>query len=128
MAESELELARRIYALWEKGNFSESDWAEPDLEFMPPIGEEVRGIDAMGRSWGGFLETWEGFEARPVEYVEAADGVLVITQFHGHSIAADIPAEDLPGAAVLRIRDGKVWRLELYFDIERAREAAGLKA
>jgi ketosteroid isomerase-like protein len=111
-----LETVRAIYERWERGDYSAVDWADPEIEFSAPGGlnpEKLRGIEAMGREWAGWLSEFEGFESKAIEYLESGDQVLVLTRFSGRGRGSGVPIEEMPGAARFRLRDGKVVELAI---------------
>jgi ketosteroid isomerase-like protein len=36
MAEQNIETVKQIYAAWEHGDFSSTDWADPEIEYSVP--------------------------------------------------------------------------------------------
>ena len=82
-----MEIVRSIHAAWEQGDFSSSDWASPEIEFVDADGiftGSGRGRAAMARAWGGWLSGWEFFRVVADEYRELDGGrILVLTQFGG---------------------------------------------
>jgi ketosteroid isomerase-like protein len=125
-----LELVRSIYERWERGDYSITGWADPEIEYSAPGGlsEEVQhGIEAMGRAWADWLGQFEKFESHATEYLENEDQVVVLTRFGGRGKGSGVPLAEMPGAARFRIRDGKVVELSTYFDPERGLRDAGIE-
>jgi hypothetical protein len=52
-----LELVRSIYAAWERGDFSETAWAHPEIEFLSvgdtPTRGHWKGLAGMAEGWRG---------------------------------------------------------------------------
>ena len=51
-----LDLVRSIYADWERGDFSHSDWAHSDIEFVRNVELDparAEGIAGMAQVWRG---------------------------------------------------------------------------
>jgi ketosteroid isomerase-like protein len=130
-----LNLVRSIYAAWERGDWSSIDWADPAIELVmvdQPGAQEAKGIAATAVAWRDFLSTWDGYRIEAREYRELNDArVLVLLQAFGRSRAAGLDLKDVTrghnGANVFEIRDGKVIRLDAYFDERAALADLGLE-
>jgi ketosteroid isomerase-like protein len=132
MSSANVELARAIFAPWERGDFSSAEWAHPDIEFVIVGGAERgswTGLAAMAEVWRDFLGAWEELRVEAEEYREC-DGnrVLVLTQNSGlgKTSGLDLGHMETRGANLFHIRNGKVTRLVLYWDRERALADLGL--
>ena len=129
MSQENVEIVRRVYEGWARGDFSEGDVFHPEVEFeMPdwPEGASSRGLDAMRRTWLASLSAWDDFRAEPVDFIEAAEDVVVVlnhVQARGKGSGAEVRADT---ASVWMFDGGKVVRLVLYWDTDKALEAAGL--
>jgi len=74
-----LDLVRSIYADWEDGDFSRTDWANPGLQVMFVDGPTpgTTQLDGMARRWGEVLDAWddvrtEAFDNRDLRTVADA--------------------------------------------------------
>ena len=126
MSGENLELVRRIYRDWERGEYSSTDWADPEIEFVLDTGldtERAVGIKAMAETWGEFLDTWEGWRVKVQDCLEL-DHECVLVLLKPAALARgsglEIGQIHTKGANVFHIRDGKVRRLGVYFDQDRA--------
>jgi ketosteroid isomerase-like protein len=133
MSQETMELVRSIFAGWERGNFAETHWADPgiDCRFIgdTPSAGSAKGLDGMAAAWRDWLSAWRGFCVEADEYRQLDDGrVLVLLHFagRGKTSGIDIGQVWTRGASVFQIRDGKVTKLLLYTDSERALEDLGL--
>jgi hypothetical protein len=132
MAASNLDLVRSIVAGWERGDFSSSAWADPEIDYVVvdgPTPGRWKGVSAMNAAWREFASAWEDFRAESYEF-RALDGerVLVLGRFsaRGKTSGLEIARMGAAGACLHHIRDGRVTRLALYFDRDRAFADLGL--
>ncbi len=92
-------------------------------------GEGVsKGIDGFIALWRDYLSAWESWVVTPAGFVDVDDQrVLVLLTYQGRSKThgAEIA---LDGGNLLTLRDGKVARVELFFNRLDAVEAARLLA
>jgi hypothetical protein len=126
-----LDLVRSIYADWERGDFSWTDWADPEIEFEFADGLEPRlwrGLAGMADGWSGFLGAWVGFSV-----VGEAIKILGAGGFSCSTTSADAARRGIGSWAdateeCKRVppRDGRITRLVLYWDCERAFADLGL--
>jgi ketosteroid isomerase-like protein len=129
MSQENVEIVRRVYKGWARGDFSESDGFDPEIEFDMidwPEGSSSQGLDGMSRSWRASLSAWNNFRAEPTEFIEAGEGVVVVlthVQGSGKESGLDLQADT---ATVWTMKAGKVTRLALYWDTAQAFKAVGL--
>ena len=123
---------RSIYAGWERGDFSASDWADPEIEHADadgPLGGETGDLDRIGQGVREFLSAWEDFRIEADNFREI-DGHRVLVLDHrsgrGKTSGLELGAVRTDGARLFHIRDGKVAKLVVYFDRDRAFADLGL--
>jgi ketosteroid isomerase-like protein len=132
VASANLDLVRSIYADWERGDFSSAEWAHPEIEYVHvdgPAPGSWTGLARMAEGWGSFLSAWEEFRVEAEEYREVDDErVLVLSNFSARAKASGMEAGELRTreANLFHLREGKVTRLVLYWDRERAFAELGL--
>jgi ketosteroid isomerase-like protein len=133
VASANLDLVRSIYAAWERGDFSETDWVDPDIDFQAvgdtPSAGKWRGLEGMRTGWRDWLRAWESFQVKAEEFRELdGERVLVLAHFAGRGRTSGLEIGQIwnRGASVFHIRNGKVTRLLLYTSHERALADLGL--
>ena len=99
----------------------------PDIEWeasVPGLPSSVHGIRELAMWWGEWVEAWESYEARMLEYRDLGDWILV---------PADVRARGRGGIDVemrtfqlYRVRDGKVAVYRVFLSEREALHAAGL--
>lgn len=73
------------------------------------------------RSW---LSEWELWRVEADEYLELGDHVVVLASYRGRGKGSGVEIHQ-EGAHVFRLGDGKVVRLEIFGDRDRAIESVG---
>jgi ketosteroid isomerase-like protein len=79
-----LDLVRSIYADWERGDFSRTDLAHTEIEFVLPDWPEAgtwSGVAGMATARRGVGSAWEDYRVAADEYQEL-DGERVLTINH----------------------------------------------
>jgi ketosteroid isomerase-like protein len=128
-----LDLVRSIYADWERGDYSRSDWAHPEIEFVfaeGPTPGTWRGVAGMTNAWRDFLSAWEDARPEAESYRELDDGrvmVLANRKARGKSSGLDVEQLSDKGADLFHLRDSQVTKLVSYFDRDRALADLDLK-
>ena len=132
MASANVELVRCIFAAYERGDYSSAEWADPEIEFVvadgPDAGSWV-GLAAMADAWRRRLSAWTDIRGTVDEYRELDDQRVLV--FHrrggrGKTSGLDLTQMQTEGAALYHVRDGKVKRLVVYWERERALADLGL--
>ena len=132
MASANVDLVRSIYAAWERGDFSSAEWASPEIEYVMvggPSPGSWKGLAGMAEGYGDFLSAWEKYRAELEECRELDnERVLVLDHFSGRGKTSGLELGQMrsQGAALFHVHDGKVTRLVLYWDRERAFADLGL--
>jgi hypothetical protein len=88
-----------------------------------------KGLAGLVEGWRGFLDAWEEFRSEADKYRELDDErVLVFVHYSGRGKTSGVALGDLwsKGAPVFHVRDGKVTKLVLNFNRERALADLGL--
>jgi ketosteroid isomerase-like protein len=125
-----LELVRTILSGWERGDWSATDWAHPDIEFVVADGPDRRravGLDGMTGVWREFLAAWADYAITPEEYRELdSERVYVLLHASGRGKTSGLEIMAERGANIFHISEGRVTRLAIYFDHRNALEDLGL--
>jgi ketosteroid isomerase-like protein len=131
VASENLDLVRSIFATWQRGDFSSAAWAHPEIEFViadGPAPGSFKGLADMAAGWREFLSAWEDFRAEQVDEYRELDGerVLALQRFSVRGKTSGLDLRQVRGANLFHFRRGKVTRLVLYWDRERALAELGL--
>jgi ketosteroid isomerase-like protein len=126
MASANLDLARSIYSNWERGDFSSTAWADPEIEYVivdGPAPGSWKGLTALEEAGLGVLRAWKDLRVE-AEACRELDNerVFVLTRLSGRGKTSDLELGQMraKGLDLLHIRDGKVIRFVLYWDRARA--------
>jgi ketosteroid isomerase-like protein len=125
---SNLDIVRSISSAWERGDYSEFEWADSDIQFVIADGPEAgrrTGQAGLAPSLQEFGSAWEEYRSRVEEYREVDDGVLVLTYATGRGKASGLEIGE-QRANFFRLSAGKVTSLVVYWDRARALADAGL--
>ena len=132
MASANLDLVRSIFAAWNRGDYSSAEWAHPEIEYVIADGPSPgswKGVAGMADAWRDFLSAWEEARAQAVDYREL-DDQRVLVLFHrsgrGKTSGIDMDQFHSRGANLFHIQAGKVTRLVIYMDAERALAELGI--
>lgn len=126
MESANLDLVRSICEAWERGDYSNVDWAHPDIEFVIADGPSPgrwTGLSGMTEGVRTWLSPWDELRQEPVEYREIDDErVLEVHAYSGRAKKSGLKLDQLRAraACVFYIGDGKVTKLVLYWDRESA--------
>jgi ketosteroid isomerase-like protein len=132
MASANLDLVRSIFADWEHGDFSSVEWAHPDIEWVMadgPVPGCWKGPVGMTEGWREFRGAWEEYRFEAQDYRELdGERVLVLGRFTGRGKASGLEFGQMrsKAARLFHVRGGKVRRLVIYLDRERALVELGL--
>jgi ketosteroid isomerase-like protein len=129
MSQENVELVKRMYALFEAGDaegtlacFSEDVVVEapdrPDLT-------DGRGREALGTLVGSWVESWEDWSQEIDEVREFGDHVMVISTQRGRAKSSGIEIA-AQYAYLYEVRNGELSRMGMYSSPDEALEAAGL--
>jgi len=128
MSQENVEIVRPIYAAWERGDFTSAEWADPEIEFVAADSFDagsVTGLAEMAAAWHDWLGTWEEYRVEVDEYRDLDDERILVLMHHcgrGKTSGLDVGQTGTKnaGANLLHVRDGRVTRIVLYWDRERA--------
>ena len=123
-----MELVRRIYEVWEKGEVGESFLAE-DVEWINPADAlepgTRTGVEGFAAAMGSVFGVWEELRVEPDRLEEVGSKVLMIGQIRGRARRAAGIEVSQPHAHLWTFRDGKAVRFRWFSSGEQALEALG---
>jgi hypothetical protein len=132
MTSANVALVRSIFDAWRHGDFDSSAWADPGIAFVLADGPSPgswEGLDGMVEGWRDFLGAWEHWRGEAEDYRELdGERVLVLIHGTGRGKASGLDAAQIrsEGANLFHISGGRVKRLVVYFNRERAFTDLGL--
>ena len=132
MATANLDLVRSIYADWERGDFSSADWAHPELEFViadGPAPDRWRGLAGMAAGYRGVLSAWDEVRVQADDYRGLDDEHMLVLDHRtgrGRTSGLEVGQIGSRAATLFQILDGRVVKLVLYWDRDRALADLGL--
>ena len=131
MSEENVEIVRRCMEYWDRRDDSFlTELVDPDAVldlsrnvFNPDV---YRGYEGFRRYVEVVEEMWEDFEARPEEFIDGGESVVVAVRISGKGRESGV-ATEMQLFNVWTLREGKVVRITGgYRDRAEALEAAGL--
>jgi ketosteroid isomerase-like protein len=129
MSEENIEAVRRQHEHFNRSAEVLPEIYHPDAMWVTaredPDAATHRGLDAIGDYFAQWTEMFGGIDLRAEELIDAGDRVFAWMQFSGEGSASGAPVK-MEQAQLWFFRDGKVVRVEEYFDRAEALEAAGL--
>jgi ketosteroid isomerase-like protein len=123
-------LSKGIYADWARGDYSRSDFLDPEVVFVTAFPEHAtyHGPQGMGQGWNDFLSAWDDFTTEAEEFipVPGEEGrYVVLVRLSGLGKESGVPIEGR-AANVVTLRNGKIVYFELVWDREEKLRALGL--
>ena len=117
---------RSIYADWEQGAFLAAEWAHPEIEVVIADGPSPgrwSGLAGMAEAARDLFSAWDDVRAEAEEYRALdRDEVLVLDHRSGRGTTSGLELGQMrtQGATLWRVRDGRMTRLVIYWDRNRA--------
>jgi ketosteroid isomerase-like protein len=126
MSQENLDALIRHYERWAVGDWTDSSVFDAHAVgvFPDPAPRAVCGLEALGRYWRSFLESWDDLRMEAVKYEEVGDGFLVWVHRSGTGSGSGVPIEDHV-VHVWSFRGRRVIRLEIFESESDALEAVG---
>ena len=129
--ERDLEALQALYAHWERGDFDFADVFAEDMVWAPADALEAgeyTGVGEIKKAWRTWLQSWEPpFRIRATEIIPGTEGKYVVMQvFSGKGKSSGVESEESTGL-VVTLREGKITRMEGYWDRDEAFRAASIE-
>ena len=132
MSQEWVELVRGGIEAAKRGDLAAFDgFMTPDVVMVQPPevpdAKSYKGRGAIVEAMGDWPNQWEDFRMDLIEIIDAGDEVAVgVTRHRGRGRESGIEM-DFEVFYVSRGRNGKLARMEMFFNREQALEAAGLR-
>jgi ketosteroid isomerase-like protein len=127
MSQEKVELVRRFYEAFNRGDHAWANLMAPDVEL---IAHEVGSGQTVGskgviRGMEEFTSVFASYEVSPEEFHDAGDQVVVGLRRRVKSARSPTSIED-SFAQVISVRGGRIVRFESFPRVSEALEAAGI--
>ena len=131
MSEENVEFVRETWRIFgEQGIDGVLDYFSEDCtsEDTPqtPDRATYAGREGVRAMWNRFAESWGDVVLQPVEFIDAGEGVVLVTSMRGQGKGSGTPVDALIAFAYEFRADGKIIRQRAFFSRSEALEAAGL--
>jgi ketosteroid isomerase-like protein len=132
MSQAEIDIARRIYERWGKGDYSSAELLHPEFElaFAPGFLDEgvFKGQAEAWRGWRDWLDQWKTWTYDVRRFLDLGDGRVAVF-IHMRAVAKTTEMElNFNTANLLEIEDGLARRVRLYAHAEDMMRELGLDA
>jgi ketosteroid isomerase-like protein len=130
MSEENVEFVLAAYEWGNREREHPSGYWHDDGEYInaseDPDHAAYRGREEIERLFASWMEAFPDIQVQPVEARASGDRVFVWVRFVGHAASSGLPFE-MELAQVTTLEDGRVRRLEEFFDRADALKAVGLE-
>ena len=125
----DIAMLEAVLAEWSRGDFSNTDPYTEDIVFVVagPDAAEHQGLANIGPAWRDFLSAWSDLRMEPERVVPGGPGAYVLLHGltgQGKGSGLDVDARV---ATLAHTRDGRIARLEMFWDRDEALRAAGVQ-
>ena len=125
MSEANVELVRRIYAIWSREESARELIAE-DVEYVNPSYAVEPGTRRGRKSFAVVRDTYEDFNVKVERFVDTdGDDVVVLARYTASGRGSGVPLEGEHGY-VWTVRDGQAVRFRWFQSHREALDSAGL--
>ena len=127
---ADIETMKQGFAAFNAGDHQQAiSMFHEDCEWLDapelPGATTWRGHDGLLSCWASWTEAWGRVTMEPTEYMDAGDGVYVVSQaMHATGAGSQTPIE-MPLWCVVWFEDGKARRVTFHLTEDAARDAAG---
>jgi ketosteroid isomerase-like protein len=132
MSQENVEIVRRLYEHWERGDFSHADYFDPQVEHSrigaetPDMEGRWRGLDGFSAAFREYLRAFSDLRINAERIIDLGDGrVLGLARHTARGKLSGAPIEHQLGD-LFTLREGRIVRYDSYWDTAEALEAAGL--
>ena len=128
MSRENVEAVRRGFEAFMKGDISAlAELGDPEIVSCvhPRANATYNGIDGALQMIADWVEDFDEYEANPEEYFDSDDSVIVRVHQRARGKGSGVPLEQ-DWWFVLKLRDGKAVRWDIFDEETEAFEAVGL--
>ena len=132
MSQENVEILRRLYEEWARGDFTSDHFFDSDVEYSrvgvqtPDMEGVWHGLDELTNAMREYLRPMADLQIKAERFTDLGDDrVLVLSRHTARGKQSGVPMEHELGD-LFTLRDGKIVRFYTYWNRAAALEAAGL--